>query len=479
LPGWRRHWFWWTAGLAGLVLRFALIPVGTRHGYLWDHDDFVRWGIQATDDGLTTLYDNEPPRRDMRRWIDGAWHIDQRTLDRICNYPPGATYLLYASGIVFKSISDDRLINTVTARAVFSFWSIIADVLTAWGCAALVARLKPGAPARWTFLLVLLAPPLWWDSAVWGQMDAVFLAPTVWMIWAMGARRWLLAGVLYGVAAALKPQAILFIPVWALAVVQSRPLWKPLVAVPAAAAVVLATSISFFLDGGFLWFQRSYVENLLHAYPVTTLKAFNIWYIDALMCDSTDATATWFGISKDAWGKGLLLASLSVGFVWVLWRVRRRGRALVLWSTFSLLLFVMLPTRVHERYLVLLIPFLIVISSVWRRFWPGLILLTVAATAQVTWPSWLNEPAGQWARFERQQTSRYAVHMSTVPPDRRDELPSLAEYLAPAREEYRERRAAVAPYEWLFTVVALAGLVATGAAVLSVREEPLVAEAAR
>lgn len=473
VPGWRKHWFWWTAGLAGLVLRFALIPVGTRHGYLWDHDDFVRWGIQATDDGLTTLYEKAPPRQNMQRWIDGEWRVHQRTLDRVCNYPPGATYLLYTSGLVFKSISEDRLLNTVTARAVFSFWSIVADLLTAWGCAALVARFKPGASARWTFLLALLAPPLWWDSAVWGQMDAVFLAPAVWIVWAMGARRWLLAGALYGVAAALKPQAVLLLPVWALAMFLSRPFWRPLIAVPVAAVVVLATSIPFLLESGFLWFRRSYVENLLHAYPVTTLKAFNIWYIDALMCDSTDATATWSGITKDAWGKGLLLIGLITGFVWLLWRVRQRTPALVLWSTLSLLYFVMLPTRVHERYLVLVIPFLVVTAALWRRFWPGLLLLTIVATAQVTWPSWLNEPAGEWARFEQQQTSRYQAHIATVPPGRRDRIPSVDEYLAPAREQYRKRRAAVAPYEWLFTVVSLAGMVATGAATLSVREKSI------
>jgi len=466
------RWFWWAATAAGLILRFALLPAGTRHGYLYDHDDFVRWGIQATDHGLATLYQGPPPRSDMQRWTDGRWVTTQRTLDRVCNYPPLSTYLLYASGLAFQAVSDDRLINTLTSRAIFSFWSILGDVLTAWGCAALVARFRPGPAGPWTFLGVLFAPPLWWDSAVWGQMDAIIMAPTVWMLWAMCGRRWLLAGVLYGAAAALKPQAVLFLPVWALAVATARPFWRPLVAAPVAALVVAAASLPYLLHDGFTWFHRSYVENLLHAYTVTTLKAFNLWYVDLLRCDSADSAATWLGVSKDLWGKGFLLAGLAAGFAWTLWRWRHRPQALVLWSGVSLLLLVMLPTRVHERYLVVVTPFLVVTAVLWKRFWPGLLLLAITATAQVSWPSWLTEPAGNWTAFERRLAAGYEAQLAAAPPEHRDRFPSLEEYLEPARKQYQQRRSDNAPFEWLFTALALAGTAAVLTAFVSLRPEP-------
>ena len=466
----RRHaWSWIVATLLGLAVRILLLTISPKYGYLYDHDDFVRWGIQATDEGLTTLYDRPPPRWNLRRWSEDKWISKPRTLDRVCNYPPMATYLLWGSGLVFKAVSDDRLINTVTSRAIFCAWSIIADILLAWGCAALVARYRPGVLPHWTYWLALLIPPFWWDSAVWGQMDAVVLAPVVWMVWALAGHRWMVAGLLYGAAAALKPHAVLFLPVWALAIVIARPFWKPLAALAIAPVVVLLSSLPFTLSGGWDWLRLSYLENLLQAYAVTTLKAFNVWYVDLLLSDSADATVRWLGMAKDTWGKAFLFAGLAGGFAWMVWRWRRDSRALALWSGLTLLMFVMLPTRVHERYLVLPLPFLMVVAMLWRRFWLGLLMLIIVATAQLAWPLWLAEPAGNWASFERKQATSYEKRLASVPPQHRHGVPSLEEYLEPARQEYLGRRSQVVRYEWMFTILALAGSLAVVVAAVSLR----------
>jgi hypothetical protein len=303
-------------------------------------------------------------------------------------------------------------------------------------------------------------------------VDSVLLAPAVWMIWALIQRRWLLAGVLYGLMVALKPQAVLFIPVWALAVVTARPFWKPLAALPVTLAVALVIALPFTLHSGWSWWQESYVHNVWEAYPKTTLKAFNVWYLDLLLCGDEDATRTWLGLTKDLWGKAVLLIGLGAGFVWLRRRWRSDARGLILCTALSLSAFVMLPTRVHERYLLLALPFLIVAAVLWRRFWPGLLMLLAVATAQVTWPSWMAFDAGRLLAFERGAPAWYEQTVANLTPEQRARFPSLEEQIEAGRQQILQARAKTVGYEWFLTLLALAATVATAAAAVSLKPRP-------
>ncbi len=452
---------------AALVFRIALLPVSLTFGLPGDHDDFVRWGIQAVDKGVLTLYEQPPPRHDWQLWYRGQWHVEQRTFDRVCNYPPLSAYLLYASGLVFKAVSSDRLINTITAHACFSSWSILCDFVVAAGCAALVGLFRPGWPARATYLVTLFFPPFWWDSVVWAQMDTVLLASVVWMVYAMLRGRWLWAGVLWGLAFGLKPHAVLFIPLWAYALLTVRARGRVLLAMLLAAGTLLLSVSPFILHSAWAWFRLSYMQNIGGQYAdQITLNAFNIWYIDLLHTDSLDAFAHWGPFTKSLWGKIFLLVGLAAGFVLAVWRWRHDRRGLVLWSALSLLLFVMLPTEVHERYLLLVLPFLGVAAVLAPRFWAGFILLSVVAVAQVTWPSWKTIEPGTWPDIEYQAGHRWAVDRDTP---RGRGRPPLQVWLHEARLDYLEQRALTSPYEWTFTVLALVGATATVAACITLR----------
>jgi len=313
------------------------------------------------------------------------------------------------------------------------------------------------------------------------------------MVWALLQRRWALAGALYGLMAALKPQAVLFIPIWGLPVVTTRAfwkplavlftpiwsfpavvaraLWRPLAALLLAAAVTLAIASPFMLHSGWSWWHESYVKNLLEAYPKTTLNAFNLWYLDLLICGSDDAMVPWLGIAKDAWGKVFLVLGLGLGFLWTVRRWRTEPAGLLLWCPLALLACVMLPTRVHERYIVLVIPFLIVAAMLWRRFWPAVLMLLVVATAQLTWPSWLQAEAGQLAALER-LAELYEQGRAAVPPGQRAEFPDLKERFEAGRHQILQARAKTVGYEWLVTILALVGTAATAAAAVSLKPRP-------
>ena len=461
-------WFWVIAAAFAVAWRVSLILLRGGALYPGDHDDFARWGIQATDRGVLTLYSEAPARHNWRGWNGQQWVIGQRQFDRICNYPPLAAYLVSLSGLVFRAVSPDRLINTATSLLVFSSWSIAGDILLAAGCAAIVALFRGRWAVRLTYLLALFLPPFWWDSVVWTQMDAVLLAPAVWMLYFVLRQRWLLAGVLWGLAFSLKPQAILFVPLWGYALFATRPFWQPLLGGLVAGATLLVTALPFMLHSGWAWFDLSYYQNLFSTYTnFTTLKAFDIWYLDLLISDSLDAKATWLGLTKSLWGKIFLLLGLLSGFVFALWRWRRDRRGLILWATVSVLLFVMLPTEVHERYIVLVLPFLGVLAALTWRAAPALLALTVVAMLQMTWPLWLDTKPGTWTDIKGIVTQRYNQARAE---NRAPVQVTLEETLAANRSAYLRGRSQTAPFEWLLTILALSSTVSVVA--LFVRMRP-------
>ena len=395
---------------AAVALRVAVLPLAPRWGYLPDHADLARWGLQAVDHGPLSLYRRPPDAWPVVAYVGDTPRRAVRSHHRPYNYGPLTAYGLWASGCAFAALSPDRLLNTVRSRAAFAPWGLLGDLLLAWGGARLVAALRPSAAARAAFGLLLFAPAAAWTSAVWGQVDSPVLAAAVWMLWAMVEGRWLLAGALFGAAAALKPQVVFFLALWGFAAV-TRPK-RALPALGLAAVALFLAALPFTLDSGLAWFRASFVNSVSDYREYTTLMAFNLWYADALASGSRNAAVVRLGLSKAQWGDLLLVAGLALSLVASLRRWGRSGpdaegggrayaAGLLLWTVVSLLLSVMLPTRVHERYLLVPLPFLVAAAAVWRPLLVPALLLNVVALAQVTWPLWWRGGSGtrplEWA----------------------------------------------------------------------------------
>ena len=439
--------------VTGLGARAWLVELSPRYGYLGDHDDYVRWGIQAADSGLTALYTGPPPRaKHVVHRDDGTTALRTRTVDRVLNYPPVSAYLLWLQGEAYKAVGQERLVNTRTARRLYALLPVLCDIIVAFGCLAIVRDLAP----RWAplaFAAAFLAPPLAIDGALWGQTDSWLMAPAVWMVWAMMRGRWTLAGLLWGVALGVKPQAVLFTPVWCLALLLTNRRGSVLLGVVTAAAVLNVAAAPFWFTSGARWFQEPFIHNIVHDYPQTTLKAFNVWYIDLLRTEELSASASLAGVAKDAWGRVLTAVGLVAAFGIIYRRWRSTPMALCLFSGLVLLVCVMLPTRVHERYVVLCLPFLICTACRNRRLWPGVVVLLVVASFQLTWYIWSTRLAG--SASERQLRVYYAVQADRL------KLPEPSRQQHIDRQTQRElaNRAKDRPAEWALTMAALASFV--------------------
>jgi hypothetical protein len=476
--------FVWLALVGGTFLRIASIlfssaeyklPFADVYGWPGDHGNYVQWARQATasDGGLFSLYVT-PPDPEIKvlislgeRWV----HHGQR---EIANYPPLGLYLVYLEGLAHRFLDPEIVANTAVARAIFDAIGFLCDIILAFGVWRLGALMFGPRAGGIACIIVYLLPPLWLDSCWWGQTDSWVLAPAVWMVWAMTRRRWLNGGLLWGLGLSLKPQAILLAPLWLFAwllsltracreedvEVRRRDPWRIVGAVVLAVVVLNVTALPFWLTSGDAWLRESYLRNLKDEGPHTTLKAFNIWYVDLLLTYDTDVHAAIMGIEKDTWGKLLTLAGLALSIV-LAWRSRLpAGQRLVLLTGLWLLAVVMLPTRVHERYLLMCLPFLIVMATRVRRFRPALIGLIVVATFQLLVYHWLTPyGADAWSRkFKDDTLQHYRDELAQTPPERRHFLPATEEEALAIRKKLfiEQNRRHVATYEWLLTIAALA-----------------------
>lgn len=435
-----------------------MVAISPKMGYFQDHDDLARWGLQCVEDGVLSIYDHPPKPAELSVWTDQGPAIAQREMNRLCNYPPLCVYMLGASGLMFKATSPDRVINTIHSRAAIGLWSVLLDFVLALGCAKLVAHYR-GAPAGWrAFGWAILAPPFWLVSCLWGQVDTWVLAPAVWMLWAMVAGRWNLAGALFGVTAAMKPQAAAFLPVWALALITVRPHAAVIRAGFIAAATLFVVAMPFTLHSGAEWWRQSYQANLFeHSKGLTTLMAFNVWYLVCLVTGSVDETVHWLGFSRAAWGQAGLGIALVAGFVWMIRRWSGDGRGLVVWTALVMIAFVSIPTRVHDRFILLILPFLLACCFLWKRVWPGFVVLLVVASGQVTWPQWLSAASIDWEPFEKELRQNYDMQSAALDPAARASQPTLETVIASARAEYDVRVARAKPMEWALTLLGMLG----------------------
>jgi len=423
--------------VGGLAVRGLALLAAPDHAFLSDHVDYMAWSAHAWEYGPTSLYDL--PAGSLINVRLPPWLVDPPIVTPYpaysrCNYPPLSIYACWLQGGLWVAVDPQvicrqvlpeiavevgnqggtvcsRVANTVKARLTNAALPIASDILLAAGVARLVRRLAPAGRAdrlsQWAFGITFLAPPVFLNSAFWTQTDSWLACELVWVMYALLAGRHAVAGALYGAALLTKPQTLLFLPAvgWALLARDaafgsraSRPrkaarfLGAVVVAVAVLAAPFIFTGAGGIEGGAFRWAYRGYIDPVLHDFPYTTLKAFNVWWLDFArrepLPEALAAQARIEGLTKDQVGRGLLLAALTISG----WLCFRRFRWTAPgWPVFAfLVLFAafVFPTRVHERYIYYSLPFLIASSLLLHRLLPALIVLLIVGTFEMTWNLW-------------------------------------------------------------------------------------------
>ena len=320
------------------------------------------------------------------------------------NYPPIDPMLVW---LQVKLLPEPIWANTFTARLIMSASGILGELALAVGLYLVGLHLFGRRAAMLAGTLCWLFPPIAMNSAFWGQIDGLMLAPAVFMLLCMFKQRWTLAGFCFALACLIKPLALILGPIILFAVIVlpgsdgktglKRVVLRLIKLGGAFVLSVVVLTLPWMITSGLAWVKRCYVGSFLEAFPYTTLKAFNIWYLDALIRDAQptfdllNSKATIAGLTKDTCGR-LLIVTAMIGFALLCWwRYRRSSTAVLLYSGLWLWSIFMLPTRVHERFIIYCIP--LFIAALWplRRLWPVVILLALVGMAEMSWPVWLDE----------------------------------------------------------------------------------------
>jgi len=467
--------------LAGLGIRIALGVAAPKWGYTWDHFDNIGTGLTAEKNGLLRIYSVD--RDDLAVVHGRVWRVQAEQfvpMDRKAatppNYPPLYVLARWVQVKVLRVVQGgDIFANTVAARLIMSTLSFVAELATAIGVMLLAWRVFGQRVGLIAGAVAWLFPPIMLNGVFWGQVDALILAPTVFAVWLMLRREWVWAGVCVGLAMMLKPQGVLLGPVvlfagFALAK-EAGPAWRQVIVRLAkvglaALAVIVVVAGAWMAAEGLAWLDRSYLMSFTEAFPYTTLKGFNVWYVDLLRLDARGAAEPMnsqvevWGISKDLWGRTALLGSLAAAAALSGWRYRRVELGVVVFAAIWLWSIYIWPTRVHERFLIYCTPLVIVLAVGSWRYLPALVGLIVVGIAAHTWPLWLGTSAGA---FSPRMVDAYYQAMENAYRQRAGEFggrrvdpPTRQDASRVVWERYRQARRDVARSEWLITVISLA-----------------------
>ncbi|WP_143780259.1 hypothetical protein [Leptolyngbya sp. 'hensonii'] len=290
-----------------------------------------------------------------------------------CDYPPGYLYVLWLTGKVYQ-LFDANLAYTSGAlfQALIKLTPSLADI----GCAGFIFfLLKPLVPltvARWTALAYVFNPFPILISTTWGQIDSVAALLMLGTIWLLLQGKFVRAALIGVIGVLVKPQGLFLAPVFFLSQWFYQPWWKW------GASVIASLGLIWGLVTPFYWEERDFSSplaillnpyrflyvrmlNTANGYDYASVNAFNLWGWANWQKDSLMV----LGLSYKVWGL-LLLLGLVIG-VGVFFYRQRQPAALFLGTTIVLIGMFMLPTRMHERYVLYAIPFLALTAACYPR----------------------------------------------------------------------------------------------------------------
>jgi hypothetical protein len=251
----------------GVAARFAMAPA---EGNGFDVGVNQGWARSAVQLGLAKSYSEQ---------VDG---------NMLPNYPAFSLMIFAGMGHLYQAVWSPEFDHTDPVFRLFiKFPAMLADILTALLMFFLIRKWRGTNAGLIAAGLMAFHPVAIYNSAIWGQTDAIFtffiaagLAAFVW-------NRRIAAAALAVLGVFCKLQAVAVGPLFILLYLRSG--WKSILKGALALIAVIVLVLVPYAIGGNLKGALNVYDDLVGYYPIVTSAAYNFWWTSGGCCSATPA----------------------------------------------------------------------------------------------------------------------------------------------------------------------------------------------
>ena len=194
------------------------------------------------------------------------------------NYPPLALLPLDAMGQLYRRLVSPEMVDSAMLTALLKLPAILADLVTTTLIWCLVKRDFRPPVALACAAAYAFNPAVWYTSAWWGQLEALYALPMLVSVVAVNRRRVAWAWVWLAVGILVKPQAAVVAPVILVASWQQER-WRAWLKGGLAGGLTLAAVLTPLAAAGQLRPLLAQLQASAGKQRFLTMNAHNLWYL--------------------------------------------------------------------------------------------------------------------------------------------------------------------------------------------------------
>lgn len=264
-----------------------------------------------------------------------------------------------------------------------------------------IRHLRPSRPGlAWAAAFAyLFNPAVLYTSTIWGQIETMPLFFLLLSLWYLYRRRFTSAHLAMAAALLSKQSVIIFFPVFLFMSWQMAGWRRTLIGLTVQLGCLYLAYFPFYSGKGIFWPVQVYLHRITVGSGSDYISdhAFNLWALYSHLNKLPDSKKVIFGLTA-----GSLAAAtfISTYFIFLYSIIKKKFSWPLIFTLLSLIpgLAFMLMTRMHERYLAPVLPFLVLTAAFYPRIWvvyAGISLVHLANLYHIWWfPRW--EPAVAW-----------------------------------------------------------------------------------
>jgi Gpi18-like mannosyltransferase len=359
--------------LAGFMFRVLLFSVA-RHG---DINNNISWGEELLKRGTVNFYEglswpfsapNQPP---LYLYLFGIVSAVISSISFVINYLNSHLGAFPSSLVWWWGTNGELLVAKLP--------SIIADTAIAAVLSQFFTNKRQGllAAAFW-----LMNPVIWYNSGIWGGTDSVVNLLGLISFYFLFRKKLTKSSVFLVLSLLFKGSLALFVPLWLLVVFyQKFSLERVVKAIVLSGIVTIIISFPFHpsLDLP-VWLFNLYTQRFFPGeIGSLTANAFNFWWLvdPGKTLDST----VFLGLTARVWGTIAMLSLYGV----VILKIKKNisETQVVFAASLVALVSFLFMTRIHERYLYPLFPFLTLFAVKYKWARIPLVLLSLINLANL------------------------------------------------------------------------------------------------